>query len=108
MLEVLKYNFMAAFVLCALLYVAGEWVSTITKAWIPSVFVTACLMLWCYWHGLPKEVVTNAMLMPWGGAMAIFLLIVHMGTIISFKQLMEQWKVVVVALAGLAGMCRIP
>ena len=107
MLEVLKYNFMAAFVLCALLYVAGEWVSTITKAWIPSVFVTACLMLWCYWHGLPKEVVTNAMLMPWGGAMAIFLLIVHMGTIISFKQLMEQWKVVVVALVGLAGMCAV-
>ncbi|MBP5211601.1 MAG: hypothetical protein J6Z30_01965 [Pyramidobacter sp.] len=96
---------MAAFVLCAVLYVAGEWVSTVTKAWIPSVFVTACLMLLCYWHGLPHDVVTDAKLLPWGASMAIFLLIVHMGTIISFKQLMEQWKVVVVALASLFGMC---
>lgn len=105
MLGSLPYNFMLAFVLCAVLYVLGEWVSTVTKAWIPSVFVTACLMLVCYWHGLPHDVVSNAMLLPWGGSMAIFLLIVHMGTVISFKQLMEQWKVVVVALASLGGMC---
>ena len=59
----LQYNFMAAFVLCAVLYVAGEWVSTVTKAWIPSVFVTACLMLLCYWHGLPHDVVTDAKLL---------------------------------------------
>ena len=104
-MSVFQYNFMAAFVLCAVLYVAGEWVSTITKAWIPSVFVTACLMLLCYWHGLPHDLVTDAKLLPWGASLAIFVLIVHMGTIISFKQLMEQWKVVVVALASLFGMC---
>lgn len=28
-----------------------------------------------------------------------------MGTVISIKQLVEQWKVIVVCLAGLAGMC---
>lgn len=105
MLEFFKYNFMAAFAICGLMYVIGEWVSTITKAWVPSVFVTACLMLLGYWHGVPHDLVTDSVLIPFGASTGIFLLLVHMGTIISFKQLMEQWKVVVVALAGLAGMC---
>ena len=35
------YNFALAFVICAIVYVIGEVVSTVTKAWIPSVFVTA-------------------------------------------------------------------
>ena len=95
MLEFFKYNFMAAFAICGLMYVIGEWVSTITKAWVPSVFVTACLMLLGYWHGVPHDLVTDSVLIPFGASTGIFLLLVHMGTIISFKQLMEQWKVVV-------------
>ena len=39
------YNFVLAFVLCAAAYIIGEVVSTVTKAWIPSVFVTAIVML---------------------------------------------------------------
>ena len=34
----------------------------------------------------------------------MMLLIVHIGTIISVKHLLEQWKTIVVCLAGLAGM----
>lgn len=33
-----------------------------------------------------------------------FLLITHIGTIISIKQLAEQWRTIVVCLAGLVGM----
>ncbi len=33
-----------------------------------------------------------------------FLLITHIGTIISVKQLAEQWRTIVVCLAGLVGM----
>ena len=44
------YNFALAFVICAVAFVIGEVVSTLTKAWIPSVFVTAVVMLGFYWE----------------------------------------------------------
>lgn len=99
------YNFALAFVICAIAYIIGEYVSTITKAWIPSVFVTAVVLLLGYWTVIPKEVVTDAGLIPFANTIGIYLLITHMGTVISVKQLVEQWRTVVVCLMGLAGMC---
>ncbi len=99
------YNFALAFVICAAVYLLGEAVSNLTKAWIPSVFVTAMVLLVGYWTIVPKEVITDSMLIPFGSTIGIYLLLVHMGTVISMKQLLEQWKTVLVCLAGLAGMC---
>ena len=99
------YNFALAFVICCVAYLIGEVVSQLTKAWVPSVFVTACFLLIGYWTVIPAEVVTDAKLIPFGSTIGIYLLITHMGTIISIKQLCEQWKTIVVCLAGLAGMC---
>ena len=93
------YNFALAFVICAVVYVAK-----ITKAWIPSVFVTAVVLLIGYWTVIPKEVVSDSMLIPFGSTIGIYLLITHMGTVISLKQLIQQWKTIVVCLSGLAGM----
>jgi hypothetical protein len=80
-------------------------VSNWTKAWIPSVFVTAVVLLSGYWTVIPAEVVCDSKLIPFGSTIGIYLLLVHMGTIISLKQLGEQWKTIVICLAGLAGMC---
>ena len=99
------YNFALAFVLCAAVYIIGEVVSTITKAWIPSVFVTAAVILVGYWTVLPHDLISDSVLIPFGSTIGIYLLITHMGTVISVKQLAEQWKTIVVCLAGLAGMC---
>lgn len=99
------YNFALAFVICAVIYVIGEIVSTATKAWIPSVFVSAVVIMIGYWTFLPETLVTDSMLIPFGSTIGIYLLITHMGTVISLKQLAEQWKTIVVCLAGLAGMC---
>lgn len=101
------YNFVLAFVICAFVYVIGEWVSTATKAWVPSVFVTAVVLLIGYWTVLPKELVTEARLIPFANTIGIYLLITHIGTIISLKQLMQQWKTVVICLVGLGGMLAI-
>ncbi|WP_369282130.1 hypothetical protein [Oscillibacter sp. GMB15532] len=99
------YNFALAFVICAAAFIIGEVVSTLTKAWIPSVFVTAVVMLVGYWTVLPTTLVSDSMLIPFGSTIGIYLLITHMGTVISLKQLKEQWKTIVVCLMGLAGMC---
>lgn len=98
-------NNIEAFLILAILYYIGEFVSTRTKAWVPSVFVIATLFLLGYWSILPKDVVPRAGLgPPLGGLLVIMLCITHMGTIISIRQLLNQWKVIVIALAGLAGM----
>ena len=98
------YNYMLAFVFCAICYIAGEYVSNATKAWIPSVFVTAALMLVGYWTIFPNSLVADSNLIPFGSSIAMYLIVTHMGTVISFKQLFAQWKTIVVCLAGLAGM----
>ena len=98
------YNYMLAFVICAIAYIAGEYVSNATKAWVPSVFVTAALMLVGYWTVVPNGLVSDSNLIPFGSSIAMYLIVTHMGTVISFKQLFAQWKTIVVCLAGLAGM----
>lgn len=98
------YNYMLAFVICAIAYIAGEYVSNATKAWVPSVFVTAVLLLVGYWTVVPTDLVADSNLIPFGNTLAMYLIVTHMGTVISFKQLFAQWKTIVVCLAGLAGM----
>lgn len=99
------YNFLAAFVICGLVIIIGEIVSRLTRAWVPSVFVSAVVLLLGYWTVIPKELVTDAKLIPFGATIGMFLLVTHMGTVISFKALLSQWKTVAICVIGLAGMC---
>lgn len=101
------YNFALAFVICAIAFIIGEVVTNLTKAWVPSVFVTAVVFLLGYWTFIPTSVVSDSQLIPFGSTIGIYLLITHMGTVISLKQLKEQWKTIVVCLCGLFGMCLI-
>lgn len=98
------YNFMSAFVACLVVVLLGEWLSKLTKGWIPSVFISAVILLLCFWTFLPKTVVADAKILQLGSTVAIFLLIAHMGTLFSLKRLLEQWKTVIICLAGLLGM----
>lgn len=95
---------LALLVLCVT-YGIGDVIGTRTKAWIPSVFVVAVLFLLGYWTIFPKDIVqSGGMGAPLGGILAILLCISHMGTTISIDELLKQWKVIVVCIAGLAGM----
>jgi len=94
-----------AFLVLAIVYYIGEFIGTKTKAWVPSVFVIAALFVIGYWTFFPNDIVDLAGLgAPLGGTIVIMLCITHMGTMISIKQLCEQWKIILIALAGLAGM----
>lgn len=99
------YNFMAAFIICGAVVLIGEIVAKLTKAWVPSVFVSAVVLLLGYWTVIPKELVTEAHLMPFGNTLAMMLIITHMGTMISLETLLAQWRTVVLCVLGLAGMC---
>lgn len=85
-------------------YAIGDIIGTKTKAWIPSVFVVACLFLAGYWTFFPKDVVDLAGMGLPLGLLAIYMCITHMGTIIKMKELLSQWRIIVITLAGLLGM----
>lgn len=94
-----------ALLVLAVAYYIGEFIGNKTKAWVPSVFVTAVLILIGYWTFFPYDIVELAGLgPPLGGTIVIMLCLTHMGTIISIKQLLQQWKVIIIAIAGIAGM----
>lgn len=94
-----------AFVCVALVYAMGDTVGTLTKAWVPSVFVIAVLFIVGYWTIFPQEIVSVAGFgKPFTSPVCIYILITHMGTTISLKDLLKQWKTILICLAGLAGM----
>lgn len=98
------YNAFLAVVIVGIAYVIGEWVSTITRAWVPSVLVTAIIFLIGFWTVIPKTVSEDSGLSSFAGTIGVLMFITHIGTVISLKQLVEQWKTVVVCLVGLVGM----
>lgn len=103
--EVIAATPLMAFVFVALVYAIGDTVGTLTKAWVPSVFVIAILFLVGYWTIFPQEIVSVAgFAKPFTSPVCIFILITHMGTTISLKDLLKQWKTIVICLAGLVGM----
>lgn len=91
-----------AFSVILVILVLGDIISTLTKAVIPSVFVQAMLFMLGYWYGMPADIVDRAGFGPIA-LLSMYLLITHMGTMINFKELMAQWKTVIIALLGLIG-----
>ncbi|MFC5590179.1 hypothetical protein ACFPRA_14840 [Sporosarcina soli] len=93
---------LALVIVVAVLFI-GDLVSVRTKAWIPSVFVCAVLFLLGYWTFFPSDIVATAGIPPAVASMMIYLLITNMGTLLSLQQLKEQWKTILISLAGILG-----
>jgi len=89
----------ATLILIAILAL-GDYISIITKAKVPMLFVCLFGYLILVWSGMPKDLISISTLGPLGG-MLVPILIVHMGTLIPFNQIKEQWRSIVVALIGL-------
>ncbi len=93
------------FAFCVVLGVLsiGDVISTRTKAFVPSVFVAALLFLFGFWTFFPEDIVTLAGL---GGpitTLSMLLLITHMGTMMSIKELAGEWKTISIAIIGIVG-----
>lgn len=92
-----------AFLVVMVFIFIGEWGSNFSKAYIPSVFITAALFTIGFWTFLPKDIVNQASFGKEFVAIAVPLLLVHLGTMMDLKQLAAQWRAVVVALSGVVG-----
>jgi len=98
---------MLALVILTLILFIGDLVAVRTKAWVPSIFVCAVLFLVGYWTFFPKDIVSLAGVPPVVATMMMYLLITNMGTLLSLKELKNQWKTIVIALSGILGIIAI-
>lgn len=98
-------SLIVAFILILATLAIGEIVSIRTKAIIPSVFVTALLFLVGYWTIFPANILEVAGFGPSIIQVSMLLLITHMGTMISVKELIAQWKTFAISIIGICGIC---
>ncbi|WP_291637102.1 hypothetical protein [Clostridium sp.] len=101
----MNYSVIAAFTIILIVLAAGEFFSIKSKAFIPSVFVSAVLFLIGFWTFLPKDLITLGSFSGPVVTLSLYLLLVHMGTLMSLKELLSQWRTVLIALGGIVGIC---
>ncbi|OEG62679.1 MAG: hypothetical protein BHK79_02665 [Halanaerobium sp. MDAL1] len=99
----MDFSVTQAFSIVLLILAVGELVSMKTKAMIPSVFVSAVLFIIGFWTILPGDIVAQSSFATPVVYLSMYLLLTHMGTLMSLKELLAQWKTLVIALAGIVG-----
>lgn len=96
-------NVIAAFSFVLIALALGDVISTRTKAFVPSTFVTAALFILGFWTFFPQDIVDISSLGMPAAQLAMYLLITHMGTMMSVKELAQQWRTIIIALGGIIG-----
>ncbi|WP_022706317.1 hypothetical protein [Paracoccus zeaxanthinifaciens] len=94
---------LAAFALLTLILFLGDVAATRTRSRLPSIFVCAVLFLLGYWTFFPEDIVQVAGFGTPVVYLSMYLLITNMGTLLSVQELRRQWRTVVIALLGIAG-----
>lgn len=84
------------------IFAFGDFVSAKTKSIFSMMFVASVVLLVGFWVGLPTTIFEDAAVLKFGGIMIAFL-ITHMGTLMSFNDLKQQWKTVAIALGAIVG-----
>lgn len=87
-----------------LIFTIGEYVAVKTKANVDVVLFVAAVLLVGFWLGLPSSIYEASGLLPIAGNV-IVILIVGMGNLIDFDELVRQWKTVVVSCLSLTVAC---
>ncbi len=96
-------SLLMAFSVVLIVLSLGDIVSTKTKAFVPSVFVAALLFLFGFWTFFPADIVALAGFQTPIVYLSMYLLITHMGTLLSVRELANQWRTIAIALVGILG-----
>lgn len=96
---------MTALCLVLISLTLGDVISAKTKAFVPSVFVSAVIFIVGFWTIFPADMVDLSGIGNPMSSLAMLLLVTHMGTLMSLRELAAQWKTMIVALVGIVGVC---
>lgn len=99
----MKWDVLTAFAMIMLILTIGEFISTKTKAIVPSVFMSAVIFLFGFWTFLPKDLMEMSGLFMPLSMLSMYLIITHMGTMFSIDELKQEWKSAAISLSGVVG-----
>lgn len=85
-----------------LVFAVGDFISAKTKSIVSMMFVASVLFMVGFWVGLPITIFQDAQIVGFGALMIGFL-ITHMGTLMSFSDLKQQWKTVIISIGAVIG-----
>lgn len=85
--------------------VVGELLSKVSKGRIPSTFSSSVLLLIGFWTILPTDLAETAGINASMLALCMLLPLVHLGTTISRKEMIAQWRTVLISLVGVTAIC---
>ncbi|MEG0136257.1 MAG: hypothetical protein RR476_08250 [Cetobacterium sp.] len=93
----------SAFLLMLICLIVGEIISVKTKAFVPSMFVSAVLFVLGFWTFFPKNILQLGGVAPNLPTFLVMLMVVHLGTMLNIQELINQWRTVLVTLGGMLG-----
>lgn len=97
-------NGLIALTIIMCVYALGDFVATKTKAVISMLFVASIVFALAFWGGMPGTIFTDSQLQPFA-SVTVGLLLVHMGTTIKLRDLLKEWKTVVIVLCSTIAIC---
>ncbi len=95
-------NGLLAILVILAVFSAGDLVSYKTKATFSMLFISAVIFLVAFWLGLPATIFADSGLLTIG-MLTMPMLLINMGTLISFRELIQQWKTVLISIAAVVG-----
>lgn len=105
MSEFVLWTPLFSFVIFILFFAIGDWISNLTDSKVSGLLIAMLLYLVGFQTGvIPASSIDDTGLTALASNFAIMLILVGMGTMIHIKELMAQWKTVMVALVGLVGL----
>ena len=97
-------NGLYALTIILVVYAIGDFIATKSKAIISMLFVASILFAVGFWNGLPATIFQDSTLQLFA-SVTVGLMLVHMGTTIKLKELIAEWKTVVLVLCSTIGIC---
>ncbi|MBR5730815.1 MAG: hypothetical protein IKX89_02565 [Firmicutes bacterium] len=84
-------------------FVIGEFVAKLTKGFIPMALTATFCLIAAFWSGLfPKNIADIAGMSGQLFQVASAFLVINLGTLINRKEMIAQWRTVLICLMGLA------
>lgn len=97
-------NGLYALTIVLVVYALGDFIATKSKAIISMLFVASIVFAVLFWNGLPATVFQDSGLSAFA-SVTVGLMLVHMGTTIKLKELIAEWRTVVLVLCSTIGIC---
>ena len=85
-----QWDVQTAFLTMLILVIIGEVISTATKAFVPSMFITAVLFVLGFWTYLPTDILQQAGIASNLPTFLVMMMVVHLGTMLDIQELIDQ------------------